>query len=96
MSEQNRVFRVPSIDDVVALLSDLLGSEVPFDAPLSTLAVESLDIVEWMLMIEERYGLEISEESYVEIDLDFEFSPRDLYEWIFAGASQRDQQSSGL
>jgi acyl carrier protein len=57
-----------SLDDLVQPLLGITGATgIDYDCPLASLTVDSLDVVEWIVQLEERYGITI--ESVVAHDL---------------------------
>jgi acyl carrier protein len=78
---------IPPFERVFEILKNLVGMEVEPDEPLTTSAVESLDVVEWMILVEEELGYEIADATVSDLDmLDLEATPRDVYEWFVGQA----------
>jgi len=58
----------PTLDQVLELLGEVIGSQVDAEATFTDLVMDSLDLLEWAFTIEDRYELELGDELLAIID----------------------------
>lgn len=69
----------PTIDDVVTHLREVADVDPDLDAPIQSVGIDSLDLVEWMFILEEEYGVTADDDQLEEMQ---NSSVRDIHAWL--------------
>jgi acyl carrier protein len=67
---------VPELGDVLRKLEDIANVKVEADTPINELDISSLDLVEWAVMLEDEYGINLEE---IQLDDMRNLTPKLLY-----------------
>ena len=66
--------------ELIGQLSTIVGQSLESDVPLFDIEIESIDLVEWLISIEDRYGITLKDEAFK--DLDLEWSVMQACTWL--------------
>jgi acyl carrier protein len=74
---------MPTLEQLLAELEKLAEIEpIDPDAPIASVEVDSLDLLEWVCALEDEYGLKVDEEDLAELAQQEGMSFRVIYERI--------------
>lgn len=77
---------IPELGDLLRKLEELADVKVDADTPISELDISSLDLVEWAVLLEDQYGINLEE---IQLDDMRNLTPHLLYELVFSNQSAR-------
>jgi len=71
---------IPQLEDLLRELEQLADVKVDADTPISQLDISSLDLVEWTVLLEDRYSINLEN---LQLDEMRDLTPRLLYMSVF-------------
>ena len=84
---------IPTLDAVIDQLKIISeASEIDPDTPVGQLDIDSLDLMEWLYVVEDEYEMSVDESVFA--DLDENTTLRVVYERVTAAALATNGQAS--